>query len=134
MKIIKNLALAALAVLAVALMSQTSITRAEDHGQKGEDNERGNHDQRVNNPFVLLLKGIVVPVVHFPDLGLSQMDLSDGTYSTVPTYSVSGIPGTKKDKAIGTFYVQPPGVALCAYYVPGGSFSAGSGQGIPIPK
>jgi hypothetical protein len=76
-----------------------------------------------SNPFVLLLKGIVEPVVHFPDLGLSQVDLSDGTYWTVPIYDVSGIPGTKKDKAVGTFYVQPGG-AFCAYHVPGGSFSA----------
>ena len=76
-----------------------------------------------SNPFVLLLKGIFEPVVHSPDLGLSQVDLSDGTYWTVPIYDVSGIPGTKKDKAVGTFYVQILG-DLCAYHVPGGSFSA----------
>jgi hypothetical protein len=76
-----------------------------------------------SNPFVLLLKGIFEPVVHSPDLGLSQVDLSDGTYSTVPIYAVSGIPGAKKDKAIGTFYGSMQD-KLFAYHVPGGSFSA----------
>lgn len=74
-------------------------------------------------PFELLLKGVFQPVVHFPDLGLSQVDLSDRTYSTVPIYAVSGIPGNKAGKAVGTFYVQIGG-ELCAYHVPGGSFSA----------
>jgi len=119
MKIIKVLKFAVPAVLAVALLSQTSITRADEQGKKGD-----RQAALPSNPFVLLLKGIVEPAVHFPDLGLSQVDLSDGTYWTVPIYDVSGIPGTKKDKAVGNFYVQPPGEALCAYHVPGGSFSA----------
>ena len=76
-----------------------------------------------SNPFEILLQGIYQPAVHFPDLGLSQVDLSDRTYSTVPIYAVSGIPGTKKGKAVGNFYVQIAG-DLCAYHVPRGSFSA----------
>jgi hypothetical protein len=46
MKIIKNLALAALAVLAVALLCQTTITQADDHGRRGGENERGDRDHR----------------------------------------------------------------------------------------
>jgi len=80
-----------------------------------------------SNPFVILLKGIYEPVVHFPDLGLNQVDLSDKTYSTVPIYSESGNPGAKKGKAVGTFYVQIGG-DLCAYHVSGGSFSAKFGD------
>lgn len=76
-----------------------------------------------SNPFDLLLKGIFQPAVHFPDLGLSRVDLSDRTYSTVPIYAVSGIPGNKQGKAVGNFYVQIGG-DFCAYQVAGGSFSA----------
>src|SRR5436309_4115858 len=74
-----------------------------------------------SNPFVILLKGIVQEGVHAPDLGLSQVDINDGTFVTVPIYDVSGIPGTKQDKAVGTFYGAGD---LCAYHIPGGSFSA----------
>ncbi len=76
-----------------------------------------------SNPFVDLLAGIYQPVVHAPNLGLSQVDLNDGSYSQVPIYDVSGIPGTKLDKPVGTFYVQFNG-NLCAYHYPGGSISA----------
>jgi hypothetical protein len=76
-----------------------------------------------SNPFVDLLAGIYQPVAHAPNLGLSRVDLNDGSYSQVPIYDVSGIPGTKLDKPIGTFYVQFNG-DLCAYHYPGGSLSA----------
>ncbi len=74
--------------------------------------------------FVLLLKGLYQPVVHGPDLGLSAVDLSDGSYSTTKIYPVIGPPGHKKpiNKAIGDFYVQVEG-DLCAYHFPGGSFA-----------
>jgi hypothetical protein len=76
-----------------------------------------------SDPFVLLLKGLYEPVVHGPNLGLSVVDLSDGSYSKTKIYPVSGIPGnTKPDKTIGDFYVQFVG-DLCAYHVPGGSFA-----------
>jgi hypothetical protein len=45
MKIIKHLTFGALAVLAVALLFQTSITRADAHGQKGD---RSHRDAKVN--------------------------------------------------------------------------------------
>jgi hypothetical protein len=73
--------------------------------------------------FVILLKGRYQPVVRGPNLGLSSVNLDDGSYSTVPIYPVRGIPGnTNPNRAIGTFYVQFAG-NLCAYHVPGGSFA-----------
>ena len=76
-----------------------------------------------NDPFVLLLKGLYQPVVHGPNLGLSMVDLNDGSYSTTKIYPVSGIPGNKNpNKAVGDFYVQIGG-ELCAYHIPGGSFA-----------
>jgi hypothetical protein len=73
--------------------------------------------------FVILLKGLYQPVVHGPDLGLSAVDLSDGSYSKTKIYPVSGTPGnTDPNKAIGDFYAQFTG-DLCAYHIPGGSFA-----------
>jgi len=74
--------------------------------------------------FVVLLKGLYQPVVHGPNLGLSAVDLSDGSYLTTKIYPVSGTPGnTNPNKAIGDFYVQFPTGDLCAYHIPGGSFA-----------
>jgi len=76
-----------------------------------------------NDSFVLLLKGLYGPVVHGPNLGLSAVDLDDGSYSTTKIYPVNGTPGSKnEDKAFGDFYVQFDG-ELCAYHIPGGSFA-----------
>jgi hypothetical protein len=76
-----------------------------------------------SDPFVIVLKGLYQPVVHGPNLGLSTVDLNDGSYSTVPIYPVRGTPGnTDTHKAFGTFYVQFDG-DLCAYHIPGGSFA-----------
>ena len=73
--------------------------------------------------FVVLLKGLYQPVVHGPNLGLSAVDLSDGSYSTTKIYPVSGTPGnTNQNKAIGDFYVQFAGT-LCAYDLPGGAIA-----------
>jgi hypothetical protein len=75
------------------------------------------------NPLVLLLKGVYSPVVNGPDLGLSTVDLSDGSYSTTKIYPVSGVPGhTNVQEAIGDFYVQFTG-SLCAYDIPGGAIA-----------
>ena len=76
-----------------------------------------------NDSFVVLLKGVYEPVVDGPNLGLSEVNLSDGSYSKTQIYPVSGIPGnTNANKAVGDFYVQLSG-NLCAYQVPGGSFA-----------
>ena len=34
-----------------------------------------------NDPFILLLAGVYQPVVHGPNLGLSAVNLNDGSYS-----------------------------------------------------
>jgi hypothetical protein len=74
-------------------------------------------------PLVVLLKGVYQPVVNGPDLGLSTVDLSDGTYSTTKIYPVSGVPGHKNVlEAIGDFYVQFEG-NLCAYDLPRGAIA-----------
>jgi hypothetical protein len=76
-----------------------------------------------NDSFVLLLKGLYQPVVDGPNLGLSMVDLNDGSYSTTTIYPVRGMPGNQNEnKAVGDFYVQFTG-DLCAYHVPGGSFA-----------
>jgi hypothetical protein len=76
-----------------------------------------------NDSFVVLLKGLYQPVVQGPNLGLSMVDLNDGSYSTTKIYPVNGTPGNKNEKkAVGNFYVQFTG-DLCAYHLPGGSFA-----------
>jgi hypothetical protein len=77
-----------------------------------------------DDSFVIVLKGIYQPVVKAPNLGLSQVNFRDGSYITTKIYPVSGTPGSpKEDKPIGNFYVQFPAGDLCAYHLPGGSFS-----------
>jgi len=82
-----------------------------------------------NNPFILLLKGIYrpVPAGGGPEsnLGLTAVNLSDGSYSKTRIYPVFGIDGVndqRKKKAIGTFYGQFAG-NLCAYDLPGGAIA-----------
>ena len=76
-----------------------------------------------DDSFVILLKGLYQPVTHGPNLGLSMVDLNDGSYSTTRIYPVKGTPGNKNpNKPVGDFYVQFNG-DLCAYHIPGGSFS-----------
>jgi hypothetical protein len=78
---------------------------------------------RQSAALVLLLKGLYQPVVNGPDLGLSRVDLSDGSYSTTKIYPVSGVRGHRNVlEAIGDFYVQFAG-NLCAYDIPGGAIA-----------
>ena len=73
--------------------------------------------------FVVLLKGRYQPVVRGPNLGLSSVNLDDGSYSTTRIYPVHGTPGNANpNKAYGNFYVQFAG-NLCAYHFPGGSIA-----------
>lgn len=46
-----------------------------------------------NDPFILLLHGIYRPVAMGPSLGLSSVNLSDGTNSRTRIYPVCGIKG-----------------------------------------
>ena len=73
--------------------------------------------------LVVLLRGRYQPVEDGPDLGLSTVDLSDGSYSTTKIYPVSGIRGHRDAlEAIGDFYVQFEG-NRCAYDLPGGAIA-----------
>ena len=83
--------------------------------------------------FVVLLQGLYQPVVHGPNLGLSAVDLSDGTYSTTKIYPVCGTPGnTNLDTGDRRLLRAGSQVGdLCAYHIPGGSFAmrfTGSGS------
>jgi hypothetical protein len=80
-----------------------------------------------NDPFIVLLKGLYqpVPAGQGPDdnLGLSQVNLSDGSYSRTLIYPIFGISEkTHQDKPIGKFYAQFGGT-LCAYDLPGGALA-----------
>jgi len=81
-----------------------------------------------NDPFILLLTGIYqsVPAGKGPKLGLSTVNLNDGSYSVTRIYPVFGISNEggaiDQDKAIGKFYVQFAG-NLCAYDLPGGAIA-----------
>ena len=73
--------------------------------------------------FAVLLKGLYQSVANGPDLGLSTVDLSDGTYSTTKIYPASGLPCSDDALTpIGDFYVQSNG-DLCAYDLPAGALS-----------
>jgi hypothetical protein len=92
-----------------------------------------------NDPIVLLLKGIYQPAVNAHDLGLSGINLNDGTWITTEIHTVTSIPGsTNQDRAVmGHFYSQTTS-ALVAYDLPGGAilmqFTAGSfNENPPIP-
>jgi hypothetical protein len=94
----------------VTLLARPELATAEER-----------HTKRA--PLVLLLKGLYKPVVNGPDLGLSTVDLSDGSYSTTKIYPISGIPGHRNVlEEIGDFYVQFNG-SLCAYDIPGGAIA-----------
>ena len=93
--------------------------------------------------FSILLSGPYTPVAqgHGPDLGLTTVDLSDGSFSTTKIFAVSGLPedvighgnGATK-KPIGNFYVQFAG-SSAAYDLPGGAismvFTGSNAQNVP---
>jgi hypothetical protein len=93
--------------------------------------------------FSILLSGPYKQVAkgHGPDLGLTTVDLSDGSFSTTKIFRVSGLPeensgrgNGETKKAIGNFYVQFAG-SLVAYDLPGGAisivFTGANAQDIP---
>jgi hypothetical protein len=81
MKLMKKLTFATLAAMAATLLFQTPITLADDRASQGD------HEQRIKDRFVILLAGIYqrVPLGHGPNgnLGLTTVDLSDGSYTKV---------------------------------------------------
>lgn len=89
----------------------------------GEENHR-----EPDNPFIVLLKGVYqpVPMGDGPanNLGLSAVNLSDGSYSKTRIYPVFGIAEKREqDRPIGTFYFGGPNANLCAYDLPGGALA-----------
>ncbi len=85
-----------------------------------------------SDPFIVLLKGVYqpAPVGQGPksNLGLTTVNLSDGSYSKTKIYAVFGISDSNNDDnhkaiAIGTFYVQFGGGGHCAYDLPGGAIA-----------
>ena len=84
------------------------------------------------DPFILLLHGIYVPITNGPNLGLSGINLADGTYSRTRIYAVFGVPDPDGDderesnkvatQPIGNFYAQLNG-SLCAYDLPNGAIA-----------
>jgi hypothetical protein len=81
----------------------------------------GKGKREVGHAFAVLLKGLYQPVTQGPDLQLSTVNLSDGSFSTVPIYPANALQGDVHT-AIGNFYVQFNG-DLCAYDLPGGALS-----------
>lgn len=80
-----------------------------------------------SDPFIVLLQGIYQPVsmsnAPTDNLGLTAVNLGDGSYSRTKIYPVWGVDGAHdQKKAIGTFYVQFAG-NLCAYDLPGGAIA-----------
>jgi hypothetical protein len=80
-----------------------------------------------NDPFIVLLHGIYQPVPTGKgpggNLGLTTVNLSDGSYSKTQIYPIFGVDGANdQKKAIGAFYVQFAG-SLCAYDLPGGAIA-----------
>jgi len=79
------------------------------------------------DPFslVVLLKGVYKTVTDPPDLRLSKVDLTDGSYTATTIYPVFGVPGhSNVQDPIGRFYAQSgaPGTR-CAYDLPGGAIA-----------
>ena len=85
--------------------------------------------------FLILLDGPYKPVVHGPKLGLLQVNLSDGSYSTTKIYRVSELPGDsnlgnrpdldaeKENARIGNFYASLGSGLPVAYDLPGGAMT-----------
>ena len=94
------------------------------------------------NPFVILLRGTYKRVKGCPNLGLSLVNVCDGSYVTTKIYPVSGLPeedeedreqanrGNRRgdrdretEAAIGNFYVSPGMGKPVAYDLPGGALT-----------
>jgi hypothetical protein len=102
-----------------ALMASPARAIADDEGD----------DSTPGNPFILLLHGLYepVPAGQGPNLGLTSVNLNDGTYSKTKIYPVFQVPGgtngeNSQGGAIGTFYVSLASF-LCAYDLPGGAIA-----------
>jgi hypothetical protein len=83
----------------------------------------------LGNPFRVLLSGLYKPVVDCPDLGLFQVNLCDGSYSTTKIYPVSGLPVGES----GQFNRgNRPGALDCATENAIGNFYVAIGRNLPV--
>ena len=120
--------LAALLAAACSSPTETTSPRLSSSGllMAGErDEEKGEGRDAPGDLFIVLLKGLYQPVPlgqgPHDNLGLSKVNLNDGTYSRTKIYPIFGIPGSgMQDKAIGNFYVQFKG-KFAVYDLPGGA-------------
>jgi hypothetical protein len=128
----------------VSLLSSRAIAQATNNTAPPATNTR----TVPADPFIVLLRGVYVPVTNGPDLGLSGVNLADGTYSRTRIYAVFGVPDADNEderesnkvptKPIGNFYVQsnaPAPGSLCVYDLPDGAIAMAfdSGQFTPHP-
>jgi hypothetical protein len=80
-------------------------------------------NNRPNDPFIVLLKGLYRPAPQLPDLGLSGVDLADTSYITTKIYPIFGVPGSRDpDDAMGRFYVSFTN-PVCLYDLPHGAIA-----------
>ncbi len=90
-----------------------------------------------NDPLILLLHGLYqpVPIGQGPadNLGLTTLNLSDGSYSRTQIYPIFGVDGANdQKKSIGNFYVSLK-THSCAYELPGGAIAMQfTGGGFPM--
>jgi hypothetical protein len=110
----------------VSLLSPTRRTMAQATSTKAVPTD----------PFILLLRGVYVPITDGPNLGLQGINLDDGTFSRTRIYPVFGIPGADNEdenehtnvakEPVGNFYVrlvpQTEG-NICAFDLPGGAIA-----------
>ena len=94
--------------------------------------ERSDRNKQVADTFSILLSGKYKQNVHGPDLGLLQVDLSDGSFSRTKIFAISGLPEQEHDRdhdrdrekePIGKFYVQIGTGNMAAYDLPGGALT-----------
>jgi hypothetical protein len=118
----KGLILASLLVGTIVTLLSAPVQAAGSSSQ----------DRRVADTFSILLSGPYKPVANgHGDLGLTTVDLDDGSFSKTKIFPISGLPEADRErgdrdgdgkKPIGTFYVQFAG-SLVAYDLPGGAIS-----------
>jgi len=81
------------------------------------------NDNRPNDPFIVLVKGLYRPAPQLPDFGLSGVNLDDTSYITTKLYPIFGVPGSQDpDDAIGHFYVSFTN-PVCIYDLPDGAIA-----------
>src|SRR6516164_3255550 len=102
-----------------ALMASAKLASAND-----------DKNESPNDPFIVLLQGVYqpVPAGQGPsgNLGLTTVNLNDGSFIRTQIYPVFGIGGNNGEnnlpnKPIGNFYVQFGTGNKCAYDLPGGA-------------